>query len=1266
MSCATVWGLAAPTVAQITPDATLGDEGSLVTSDVELQGDLADLIEGGARRGSNLFHSFVEFNVGEGQRVYFASPESVESILSRVTGGNPSNIFGTLGVDGSADLFLLNPNGVVFGENASLDISGSFYVTTAEAISLGPGVFSAVEPQSSSLLTVAPEVSFFNYLTVDSGDIASTAQLSTGADLTLAGQSVDLQGQVTAGENLFLLAQDTVSVRDTAAEAFVAQSGNDLTIQGNQGIAILALNHLEQTPFVSGGDSTLISDGVISADAHFEVGGDFSIRTLTGDVADFVSLEDPIFTVDGDFAVGDYTGASLQVTAGNDITYDTVQINAIDPTIDPDNPAFILNAGGNITGTGNVSTSFAIGGLEVEFASGGDIQVADIRSRGGPIRLTSQAGDITAMDFDSNGGPITLTSQEGSITVGSLDSRNGNNEGGNITLASEGSISTGDLLSFSASLSSMGSENATDGGAISVSSVFGDVVVDGDISSYSRSTSLSSPSSLPPGSAGNGGAVAITSQAGDVTLNGDVRSESFSFSSSSTVSSSSGNTGNGGAIAITSQSGDITLNGEVRSDSSSQSGSSPTSSAPGSSDASGDTGDGGAIASASQSGNITLNGELRSDSTSFSFLSNSSGDAGNGGAITLSSAFGDIILNSDVRSFSFSSDQRAGDGGVIDLVAPAGNIQGTDTQLVTFAVVEEGGTTGRGGTVTLAAENIISGLEVFTLSLSGDSGRVQIQGQGDLLIQDTNLVTSAQVEVPSPLNPDGSITLNLENIGQSGEARIISAGNLTLTNVDIQADANGDQQAGDITIASPSQITFNDSQINSNTNSDGDAGRITILAERLNLGETDRISAATSGSGNGGDIVITSTDAASDITVNGPGRLTVATNSSGPAGSIELTAQNLTLADGVTLSAVTNDAGAAGDIVFTNLGNVQLNDSRILSDTNATGSGGEIIFANLDSLTIDNSTVTVDTEGLGGNAGDIRILNVGEVQFVDSNILSNADALGTGGSIIFAALQGLSLNNSTLQTDTAGFGGNAGSIAIEDVGTVSLNNNSLVLAAAAAGANAGNIDVTAELVTASPGENNDIIANAVGGSGGAVTVTAIVIANLTEQSGFSVAELRAMDSNDVSASATGGPVISNDTGGLMISNDLSGVLNQQGTVNLRSESIPTLSDITIDFADSDRLTLGSCIARQEDDVEGSFVVTGNGGIPQQPDGDPVSTYPTGTVRTIPGATASQTLQEPEGIYQLADGRLVLSHTCRRDDRECYGCISESRTPRNSD
>jgi hypothetical protein len=68
-------------------------------------------------------------------------------------------------VDGAADLFLLNPNGIVFGENAVLDIEGSFFASTAEAIPLGDGIYSATEPEQSSLLTVNPSALFSSYLT---------------------------------------------------------------------------------------------------------------------------------------------------------------------------------------------------------------------------------------------------------------------------------------------------------------------------------------------------------------------------------------------------------------------------------------------------------------------------------------------------------------------------------------------------------------------------------------------------------------------------------------------------------------------------------------------------------------------------------------------------------------------------------------------------------------------------------------------------------------------------------------------------------------------------------------------------------------------------------------------------------------------------------------------------------------------------------------------------------------------------------------------
>ncbi len=97
------------TLAQITPDATLGGEASVVTPGVDVGGQAADQIDGGATRGINLFHSFEQFNVGEGQRVYFANPTGIENILTRVTGTNSSNILGTLGVaGGNANLFLIN------------------------------------------------------------------------------------------------------------------------------------------------------------------------------------------------------------------------------------------------------------------------------------------------------------------------------------------------------------------------------------------------------------------------------------------------------------------------------------------------------------------------------------------------------------------------------------------------------------------------------------------------------------------------------------------------------------------------------------------------------------------------------------------------------------------------------------------------------------------------------------------------------------------------------------------------------------------------------------------------------------------------------------------------------------------------------------------------------------------------------------------------------------------------------------------------------
>ena len=192
-------GLAEGAIAQIVPDDTLGAERSQVTA-------AGDRIEGGAQRGQNLFHSFREFNVGTGQQVYFANPADVRNIFSRVTGTNVSNIDGILGVDGSANLFLMNPNGIVFGQNARLDVGGSFVGTTASAIGFGDrGIFSTANPVApSSLLRVNPSVLLFNQ--IHPAPIKNSSTVAAGRD---SSDSFNFFGlRVPDGQSLLMVGGD--------------------------------------------------------------------------------------------------------------------------------------------------------------------------------------------------------------------------------------------------------------------------------------------------------------------------------------------------------------------------------------------------------------------------------------------------------------------------------------------------------------------------------------------------------------------------------------------------------------------------------------------------------------------------------------------------------------------------------------------------------------------------------------------------------------------------------------------------------------------------------------------------------------------------------------------------------------------------------------------------------------------------------------------------------------------------------------------------
>ncbi len=208
-----------PSAAQIILDNTLP-----VNSTVTPQGNIR-VIEGGTQQGGNLFHSFQEFSFSvltgdiTGDTVFFNNDLAVTNIINRVTGGSPSNIDGLIRANGTANLFLINPNGIIFGSNASLQIEGSFVASTANSLKFADGTeFSATAPQNSSLLTVSVPLGL--QFGSNPGEIINRSQASLNGAVNSFGLPVGLQ--VESGKTIALVGGD------------VSLEGGNLTAAGGR------------------------------------------------------------------------------------------------------------------------------------------------------------------------------------------------------------------------------------------------------------------------------------------------------------------------------------------------------------------------------------------------------------------------------------------------------------------------------------------------------------------------------------------------------------------------------------------------------------------------------------------------------------------------------------------------------------------------------------------------------------------------------------------------------------------------------------------------------------------------------------------------------------------------------------------------------------------------------------------------------------------------------------------------------------------------
>ncbi|MBD2108790.1 filamentous hemagglutinin N-terminal domain-containing protein [Nodosilinea sp. FACHB-13] len=1223
--------------AQVTPDATLGNESSTVTPDVLVRGSEADLIEGGALRGSNLFHSFLEFNVDAGQRLYFVNPAGVESILSRITGDNPSAIFGTLGVDGAADLFLINPNGLVFGETATLDIQGSFYASTAEAIPVGDGVYSATAPEQSSLLTVNPSALFSNYLSESSGNIESQASLAVGENLTLAANRLNLQRQVAAGGDLTLLG-NTVEIRDAVNVPFIGFARGDLLVQGNEQVDIVALSHPDSGLY-SYGDMVLRSANPVGGDAHYWSGGNFRVENLEGSGGGLFSPIDPIIRSLGDVFIEGYSGSSLHILAMGAVRVGTAEITAPDPgalEIDSLQETVTLSDGTVVPVDGGAQPTLdvragvrqeALGTLPIEQLTGFNPNIDAFFGSGFTMDTPSSA-DITI-------GDVLIAAPSGLVLLTNQYQPNPNLIGGNITVTGDGFYGRG-----------IDASRLNDQGSAVYLDARGDVSV---ISSFINTISM-----------GNVGDVVINA-AGTVRLDGIDGSRTTGIFTDLAI----GEEGSGGNVFINAANLEV-LNG-ARIDA--------------------------RVFGSGQGGNVFLN--IR-NTARFVGLNPINGFAsgaassiefsgkGQGGNVQISARNLEVLDGAQLNAGTFG----AGNAGsiILDIKELArlvgfNSINGLPSGIFNSIEINA---EGQGGNIEISAQNleVLNGAQLV-------AGTFGIGNSGSLILEIEELVRFVGFNFINSLPSGAFSNIALGGEGQGGDIRI-SAQNLeVLGGAQLVSGVFGRGKSGSIILEIEDLarfVGFNASNdlfssgafSNIALGGEGQGGDIRISARKLEVLDGAQLNAATFGIGNAGSVILEIGELARFVGFNSSnGSLSgafsnILLNGKGQGGNVRISAQNLDILDGARLVTNSSGWGNAGSVIleienlarfvgfnpltggssgaFSNLGfngigkggNVQisarnlevLSGAQLSAGTFGLGDAGSVIleiedlasFVGFNPITGFSSgafsNVQPNGQGMGGNI-QIAVRNLEVIQ--RAALAANSLGIGDAGNIVLDIAGSLFADDADIVTNTES--GSGGQVTIQS-GRIILRNNSDIQTFVDRGeGGGGNITIASNFLIAL--EDSDILAFSADGRGGAIDLSRTTFFGQNPSisvSNLSRSELPDLDGNDrVDINATGGI----ESGQIFV-----------GDATFVENSLTALTDAIVDTS---ALTAGSCIARSQNSL-GAFVVTGGDGLPSTPGDGGISAYPTGTVRALDEPTATR-LQEPDGVYQLPDGRLVLGRAC---------------------
>jgi filamentous hemagglutinin family protein len=935
------------THAQIAPDATLGEERSQIVPRA-LGG---ESINGGAIRGTHLFHSFSEFNVGNGQQVYFANPTGIQTIFTRVTGNTSSNINGTLGVDGAANLFLLNPNGLLFGPNARLDVRGSFVGSTANAIQFGnQGAFSATNPTSPNpLLTIRPSALLFTQL--------NTAPIVSGSIAPVGTNAVDrsLFGlRVADGQNLLLVGGDVVVDGGNTGAGLVAQGGR-IELGGLASTGAISIDEFKLT----------YPDGVARSNVSLVNDARVSVQGNNGNIA--VNANTLIGTNGGRLVAG-FNGTGTIAVNANIINF--AGTSALDG---------VASGLGNIVANGaNNGGDILINANSLTLSAGAEINTGVLATEQG------SAGNI-AIDADS----ISIT-DNASIAANTQ----GQGNAGNISI-------NADSISIAGALISTGTRGQGNAGNIAI-----------QVDQVNLKNGASIDSSVDPQGVGRGGDVSIQSNSlsmegagiiSRVELDGQgnsgnisIKTGALSATQGSQLSTSVFGQGNGGNISIEAQDilfRDLPIVGGA-----------PTPS--GIFNIVDFTGIGNAGDVRIKTGTLTI----LNDAGIITYT-RGLGNAGNifiqaeqlnllaaGSGIDSSAVLG--TGNAGNIQIQTNSLSMAGSSAISSSTNTTGN--GGNIQIDTDSLVMERPSVRGSKAVPEPPDAMFSGVISTGTTSSGLAGNITLNIR-DTLFMDQGRVSSAVLD-------GGTLVPQLRGSGLAGNIQV-NTGSLQAIRSFFETSSSGQGNAGEVVIRAQDSISLNNGSIISSTissfrgsNAIGNSGNIEIEARSLlmdnaqllsftdALGDAGKVqirvqdqiildgrngftsivtSVSNNGIGRGGDILI---EAQSLLMDNA--QLLSLTDALGDAGKVQIRVQDQIILDGrngftsIATSVSNNGIGRGGDILI-EAGSVQLNSAELTTSTFGKGNAGNVVISVRDRVELSQGGQFLAGTTGQGDAGNV-------------------------------------------------------------------------------------------------------------------------------------------------------------------------------------------------------------------------------------------------------------------------------------------------------